>query len=99
MDADMSFDPTAGVDSSSSILDFASNSIGWVESQRSAANTAAENTSAALSRSSDAYSNNTGVNLDEELTLLMDIEQSYKAGTKILSAVDEMLQALLDSAS
>ncbi len=99
MDADMSFDSSAGVDTSSSILDFASNSIGWLEGQRSSANTAAENTSAALSRSSDAYSNNTGVNLDEELTLMMDIEQSYKAGTKILSAVNEMLQALLDSAS
>ena len=33
--------------------------------------------------------------LDEELSLLMDIEQSYKAGTKILNAVDEMLQSLL----
>jgi flagellar hook-associated protein 1 FlgK len=99
MDTGMDFDPSAGVDTNSSILDFASNSVGWVESQRSSANTAAENTSAALSRSSDAYSNNTGVNLDEELTLMMDIEQSYKAGTKILSAVNDMLQALLDSAS
>jgi flagellar hook-associated protein FlgK len=39
------------------------------------------------------------VNLDEELTLLLDIEQSYKAATKILNAVDEMLKALLDIAS
>ncbi|KAA0699525.1 flagellar hook-associated protein FlgK [Neorhizobium sp. P12A] len=99
MDADMSFDPSTGVDTSSSILSFASNSVGWVEGQRSSANTAAENTSAALTRSSDAYSNSTGVNLDEELTLMMDIEQSYKAGTKLLSAVNDMLQALLDSAS
>jgi flagellar hook-associated protein 1 FlgK len=99
MNADVDFDPASGIDTNSSILDFASNSIGWVEAQRSSASTAAENTSAALSRSSDAYSNNTGVNLDEELSLLMDIEQSYKAGTKILNAVDEMLQSLLDVAS
>jgi flagellar hook-associated protein 1 FlgK len=95
MDAPMDFDPTAGVDSNSSIMDFASNSVGWVESERSAASTAAENTSAASSRSTEAYSNGTGVNLDEELTLMMDIEQSYKAGTKILSAVNDMLTALL----
>ncbi|CAN7172333.1 flagellar hook-associated protein FlgK [Rhizobium rhizogenes] len=99
MNTKMDFDATAGSDTSSSIMDYASSSIGWLEGQRSTATTAAENTSAALSRSSTAYSNETGVNLDEELTLMMDIEQSYKAGTKILNAVNEMLQSVLDIAS
>ena len=99
LNSDVAFNPSTGVDTKSSILDFASNSVGWIEAQRSAADSAAENTSAALSRSQEAYSNDTGVNLDEELTKLMDIEQSYKAGTKILNAVNEMLQALLDTAS
>jgi flagellar hook-associated protein 1 FlgK len=99
MNAKMTFDSTAGVATSASILSFSSGSVGWLESQRSAATSGSENTAAALSRSSDAYSNGTGVNLDEELTLMMDIEQSYKAGTKILNAVNEMLQAVLDVAS
>jgi flagellar hook-associated protein 1 FlgK len=98
MDADMSFDPMTGVATNASILEFAANSVGWVESNRSGASAAAENTAAAQSRSSEAYSNETGVNLDEELSLLMDIEQSYKAGTKILNAIDEMLQSLLQAA-
>ncbi|AYG58116.1 flagellar hook-associated protein FlgK [Rhizobium jaguaris] len=99
MDAKMDFDPNAGSDTNASIMNYASDSIGWLEGQRSSANTAAENTSAALSRSSEVYSNQTGVNLDEELTLMMDIEQSYKAGTKILNAVNQMLQSVLDIAS
>ncbi|NRP84506.1 hypothetical protein GFPCMMHI_00382 [Ensifer adhaerens] len=99
MNTKMDFDSTAGSDTSASLMDYASSSIGWLEGQRSAATTAGENTSAALSRSSSAYSNATGVNLDEELTLMMDIEQSYKAGTKILNAVNEMLQSVLDIAS
>ncbi len=109
MSAKMDFDPDpavvtgfntgAGIDSNVSIMDFASNSIGWLEQYRSDASGAAENTSAALSRSDEAYSNETGVNLDEELTLMLDIEQSYKAATKILNAVDEMLKSLLDIAS
>ena len=99
MDTKMDFDPDAGSDTKASIMDYASNSIGWLEDQRSSATTAGENTSAALSRSSEVYSNQTGVNLDEELTLMMDIEQSYKAGTKILNAVNEMLQSVLDIAS
>lgn len=99
MNTKMSFDGNAGSDTKASLMDYSSSSIGWLEGQRSTATTAAENTSAAVSRSSTAYSNATGVNLDEELTLMMDIEQSYKAGTKILNAVNEMLQSVLDIAS
>ncbi len=62
----MDFDPNAGSDTTASIMDYASDSIGWLEDQRSSATTAGENTSAALSRSSEVYSNQTGVNLDEE---------------------------------
>ncbi|MBB3592486.1 flagellar hook-associated protein 1 FlgK [Rhizobium sp. BK529] len=99
MDSGIPFDPTTGLDSNVSILTFATNSIGWLEQNRSDATTAAENTQAASARTDEAYSNETGVNLDEELTLLLDIEQSYKAATKILNAVDEMLKSLLDIAS
>ncbi|MDR7143341.1 flagellar hook-associated protein FlgK [Rhizobium sp. BE258] len=108
MGAKIDFDPGTGVsgfntgsglDSNVSIMDFAANSIGWLEQYRSSASDASENTSAALARSDQAYSNETGVNLDEELTLMLDIEQSYKAATKILNAVDEMLKSLLDIAS
>lgn len=98
MNTKMSFDGNAGSDTRASLMDYSSSSIGWLEGQRSTATTAAENTSAAVSRSSSAYSNATGVNLDEELTLMMNIEQSYKAGTKILSAVNDMLQSVLDIA-
>jgi flagellar hook-associated protein 1 FlgK len=93
------FSSDAGISSNVSVVSYAQNSIGWLEQYRSDASTASENTSAALTRSTEAYSNETGVNLDEELTLLMDIEQSYKAATKILNAVDEMLKSLLDIAS
>jgi flagellar hook-associated protein 1 FlgK len=99
MGAAQTFSSTAGISSNVNILTYASNSVGWLEQYRSDATTASENTSAALSRSTEAYSNETGVNLDEELTLLLDIEQSYKAATKILNAVDEMLKSLLDIAS
>jgi flagellar hook-associated protein 1 FlgK len=99
MDSGIPFDTDSGLDTNVSIMNYATNSIGWLEQNRSDATTAAENTQAAAARTDEAYSNETGVNLDEELTLLLDIEQSYKAATKILNAVDEMLKALLDIAS
>ncbi|MBY5829552.1 flagellar hook-associated protein FlgK [Rhizobium leguminosarum] len=94
-----SFSSDAGLSTSQSLTDYASASIGWLEQYRSDATSASETTAAALSRSDEAYSNETGVNLDEELTLLLDIEQSYKAATKILNVIDEMFQSLLDIAS
>ncbi len=77
---------------------FAADSIGWLEMLRSTATSATENKLAMLSRATDAYSSETGVSLDEELSLLLDIEQSYKAAAKLLSTVDAMMQALLEAA-
>ncbi|WP_113341135.1 flagellar hook-associated protein FlgK [Rhizobium cremeum] len=95
----MAFDADADISTNATLLDFTSDSIGWVQEYRSDATTAAENTSAMLNRSEEAYSNATGVNLDEELILLLDIEQSYKAASKLLSTIDEMLASLMEAAS
>lgn len=95
----VSFDGNAGTSTSATLLDYANDSVGWVQEYRSNASTAAEDTSAMQARAKEAYSNSTGVNLDEELMLLLDIEQSYKAGTKLLSTIDEMLQSLMQAAS
>jgi flagellar hook-associated protein 1 len=93
-----SFSADAGIGQTGSLVSYAGGSIAWLEQYRSDASATSENTSAALSRSGEAYSNETGVNLDEELTKLLDIEQSYKAGTKLLNTIEEMLQSLLDVA-
>ncbi len=94
---EMNFDPATGLDGTSSILDFSSSSIGWLEQQRSSASTANVNKTALLSRTQDALSNVTGVSLDEELSQLLDLEQSYKASAKLVSTVDAMMAALLQA--
>jgi flagellar hook-associated protein 1 FlgK len=97
LSADMAFDPATGLDDSSSILDFSASSIGWLEGLRSSASTANDNKTAMLSRTQDALSNVTGVSLDEELSQLLDLEQSYKASAKLVSTVDAMMAALLQA--
>lgn len=98
MQGNMDFDPLAQVNESTSLLNFSTGSIGWLEDYRSSATSASENKTAMLLRSSDAYSSKTGVSLDEELTLLLDIEQSYKAASKLLTTIDEMLKSLIAAA-
>ncbi len=99
LDAPMDFDVLTQISDSPNLMSYASDSIGWLEQLRSSATTADENKYAMLTRAFEAYSSSTGVSLDEELSLLLDIEQSYKAGAKLMATVDEMMQALLDIAS
>ncbi|TRL43019.1 flagellar hook-associated protein FlgK [Rhizobium straminoryzae] len=93
-----SFDPATGIEGSFDVISFASDSAGWLENLRSTATAADETKSAAKSRAVEAHSSESGVSLDEELSLLLDIEQSYKAATKLVSTIDEMMKALLDMA-
>ena len=91
----MAFDPATAIGDSRNLLSFATMSVGWLEQLRSSATHADEAKYAMLSRSLNAYSSATGVSLDEELSLLLDIEQAYKAAAKLLRMTDEMVEALL----
>lgn len=94
----MTFDPDAAIDTDATLLAFGTSSVGWLEQLRSAATTAGDDKTALLGRTQEALLNVTAVSLDEELALLLDLEQSYKASAKLVAAVDEMIAALLQAA-
>ncbi|KQW31722.1 flagellar biosynthesis protein FlgK [Rhizobium sp. Root274] len=98
LSAERSFSADADLKTTASVLTFSSNSIGWLEELRSNATTADENKQALYERTFQTYSSKTAVSLDEELSLLLDVEQSYKAAAKLVSTVDEMLKAVLEMA-
>ncbi|MFC6447237.1 flagellar hook-associated protein FlgK [Shinella zoogloeoides] len=97
-EAPMTFDTAAAIDTTGTILAFSSGSVGWLEEIRGAATTAGDDKNALLGRTQEALQNVTSVSLDEELALLLDLEQSYKASAKLVAAVDEMITALLQAA-
>lgn len=97
MDGDMAFDSAAGLDGTSSIMEFAASSVGWFEQIRSGASTADDNKAALLARTQEALGSVTGVSIEEELSLLLDLEQSYKASAKLISTVDAMMASLLEA--
>jgi flagellar hook-associated protein 1 FlgK len=43
-------------------------------------------------------SNATGVNLDAEMTNMLNLENSYASSAKLLTTVNSMFSALLDAA-
>ncbi len=95
--APMSFDVAAGIDANASVLSYSSSSIGWLEQYRSDSSDASTSKDALASRSQDALSNATGVSIDEEMSRLLDLEQSYKASAKMVATVNAMLGALMDA--
>ncbi|MER8462984.1 flagellar hook-associated protein FlgK [Mesorhizobium sp. M1409] len=97
LDQPMTFDPAAGVSATSSVSDYAANSIGWFEGVRQQASTASDAKEALASRSAEALSNATGVNVDQEMSLLLDLEHTYQASARMMKTVDDMMAALLNA--
>ncbi|AMJ62662.1 flagellar hook-associated protein FlgK [Bosea sp. PAMC 26642] len=95
--AGRSFDPAAKADPSNSLAGFASSSVGWLEAQRQTGTTTLGYETALLQRTTESLSNATGVNIDEEMTLVMELERSYDAASNLISTIDRMLAALLDA--
>ena len=56
---------------------------------------AAEGKEALATRTAEALSNATGVNVDMEMSLLLDLEHTYEASARLIKAVDDMLSSLL----
>lgn len=81
-----------------SVTAFSAGSISWLESLRRDASSGAEAKAALVTRTGTALSNETGVNIDEEMALLLDLEHSYQASARLMSVVDEMLRTLMSVA-
>jgi flagellar hook-associated protein 1 FlgK len=97
LDQPMSFDASAGIATTSSVTSYSANSIGWLQGIRQQASTAVAAKEALAARTAEALSNDTGVNVDTEMSLLLDLEHTYQASARMVKAVDDMLSALLDA--
>ncbi|AMA56358.1 flagellar hook-associated protein FlgK [Bradyrhizobium sp. CCGE-LA001] len=95
MDAPQPFAAAAQAKPSGSVIEFASSSASWIESQRKTADDSVQYQNTLLDRSTAALSNVNGVNMDDEMALMLQVERTYSASSKIISTVDEMLQSLL----
>ncbi len=93
--APMAFDAASGVSGTISLSSYSTESASWFSALRSGASSAVENKSALMMRTEEALSNVTGVNIDEEMSLLLDLEHSYQASAKLVQTVDTMFAALL----
>ncbi len=91
------FAAASKLSTSANLKSFASASAGWLEQARSSASDKADYSETLLVRTSDALSKVTGVNLDEEMTLMLELERTFQASSKLIGTINQMLDALLAS--
>jgi flagellar hook-associated protein 1 FlgK len=95
LSATQAFSAASGLTTSATLSAFASASVGWLEAQRSAAASQSTYQTTLLSAATTALSNATGVNIDTEMSKMLDLENSYSATAKLLTTIDGMFGTLL----
>ena len=94
----MTFDASAALETSGSLLEFSASSVSWYEQTRSATSDSAEFLSASMARTQASLQSETGVNLDEEMTTLLDLEKSFQATSRLIAVIDQLFDSLLAAA-
>lgn len=92
--APQDFDPEAGLGATGSVNSIAAGSLGWIGAQRKQADGAITYYDALVSQTTQALSNATGVNLDEQMSQMLALENSYQASAKLLETVNSLFSTL-----
>ncbi|WP_112664671.1 flagellar hook-associated protein FlgK [Microvirga flavescens] len=95
--ADRAFNPALGLGATASLTGFAASSASWLEAGRKNTSSELGYRTTLLGHASEALSNATGVNMDDETALMLQLEKSYSASAKLISIIDEMLKTLLNA--
>jgi flagellar hook-associated protein 1 FlgK len=97
MTKERTFDPALGLGAKVSLQEFAQGSASWVESSRQSADQSLDYRNTLLGHASEALSNATDVNEDDETALMLQLEKSYSASAKLISVIDQMIKTLLNA--
>lgn len=93
--SDWAYDPAAAATPSGKLIEFAGSSVSWLEAQRASADADATYQQALVERTAEALSNVKGVNTDDQMVLMLQIERTFTASAKVISTIDTMLKELL----
>lgn len=89
--------PGSELPASVSVSEMAAASVGWLQGVRSNRNQQSDYAQSVLDRASGALENIAGVNIDDQVTELLDLQRSYQASTKLISTVDNMFATLMQA--
>jgi flagellar hook-associated protein 1 FlgK len=95
--ATRTFGSNTGLQTSNSVTGQAADSASWLDAAYQSATNDATYQSTLASQASTALSNATGVNLDAQMSHMLDLENSYQASAKLISTINSMFSSLLQA--
>jgi flagellar hook-associated protein 1 len=95
LSANQSFSASAGIGTSNTLAGFTQASVSWIDAEQQSVASESAYQSTLLSTSTTALSNSTGVNLDNEMSQMLNLENSYSASAKLLTTINNMFGDLV----
>lgn len=92
-----SYNGSAEIGTSASLVDYASSSVSWLQTLRQTSREEAEYRTTVAERATAALSKDTGVSLDEEMARMLELERTYQASSRLVTAIDGMLETLINA--
>ena len=95
LSATQTFSPAGDISTSASLSSYASASVSWLEAQRSNVLSQSTYQSTLLNTATTALSNATGVNINNEMSKMLDLENSFSATAKLIQTIDTVFGTLI----
>ena len=95
LSATQTFSPAGDISTSASLSSYASASVSWLEAQRSNVSSQSTYQITLLITATTALSNATGVNINNEMSKMLDLENSFSATAKLIQTIDTMFGTLV----
>ena len=97
LSATATFPAAGGLSASASVTSYTAASASWLDGQYQSSSNNATYQSTLATQSSQALSNATGVNIDTQMSKMLDLENSYQASAKLITTINTMFGALLQA--
>ena len=97
LNATQSFNSASGGVASGSLQAYATSSVSWLEGSYQTASNATTYQTSVVNTATTALSNSTGVNLDDQMSRMLVIEQAYQASAQLLNTVNTMFSSLISA--
>ena len=97
LNATQTFDSSSEIGTSGSLSDFASASVSWLEAARQNNSNESSFQSTLLTSTTSALSGATGVSLDNEMSKMLDLENSYSSSAQLMSTLNNMFSSLISA--
>jgi flagellar hook-associated protein 1 FlgK len=95
LQGNQTFSASSGLATTNSLSGFAADSVSWLEAARQNNSNESSFQSTLLTTTTSALSNATGVSLDNELSQMLNLEQSYSASAQLLTTINSMYTSLV----